>query len=133
MRDANQPRTGRGNAWTFYYDADCRMCAAVVRWLRRLDWRNRVLWTPIQAVESPPPGITREDFVRSAYLVCAPGDNYEGFFAFRRLAMALPLLIPLGALMWLPGAHLIGVPVYRLVANNRHRFSWCGSSGRSHR
>ena len=78
MRDANRPRTGRGNSATFYYDADCRMCAAVVRWLRRLDWRNRVLWIPIHTVESPPPGITREDFERSAYLVCAREITMRG-------------------------------------------------------
>ena len=134
MPDSEQPTTTRSrNAWTFYYDADCRMCTAVVRWLRWCDWRNRILWSPIQALESPPSGIAWEDLERSAYLVCAPGDNHEGFFAFRRLFMALPVLFPLGALMWLPGGSLIGVAVYRLVADNRHRISRCEIPGRSRR
>ena len=28
-------------ALTFYYDADCGMCTATVRWLRRFDWRRQ--------------------------------------------------------------------------------------------
>ena len=102
------------------------MCAATVRWLRLFDWRNRIEWRTTQDIASPPPGITREDLDRSAYLVCPPGDNYEGFFAFRKLLMVLPALFPLGALMWVPGVHLIGVPIYRKVADNRHRISRCG-------
>ena len=116
-------------AWTFYYDGDCGMCAATVRCLRRFDWRNRIEWKAMQDIASPPLGITREDLDRSAYIVCAPGQNYEGFFAFRKMLMVMPLLFPLGALMWVPGVHLIGVPIYRLVADNRHRISRCGVPG----
>ena len=43
--------------------------------------------------------------------------------------MVMPALFPLGALMWVPGVHLIGVPIYRLVADNRHRISRCGVPG----
>ena len=105
------------------------MCAATVRCLQRFDWRNRIEWKAMQDIASPPPGITREDLDRSAYLVCAPGENYEGFFGFRKMFMAMPLLFPLGALMWVPGVHLIGVSTYRLVADNRHRISRCGLPG----
>ncbi len=119
LRPAGQP------AWTFYYDAECVTCAAAVKWLRRFDWRNRIDWTAAQAAAAAPLGLTRDDLNRSAYLVCAPGDNHEGFFAFRKLMTALPALFPLGALMWLPGARFIGVPVYRLIADNRHRISGC--------
>ncbi len=115
--------------WTFHYDADCGMCAAVVRWLRRFDTRDRVAWTPIQSLDTPPHGLTHADLERSAYLVCAPGDNHEGFFAFRKLLLKLPLLSPLGALMWLPGARLIGVPAYRCIARNRHKISNCKVPG----
>ncbi len=115
--------------WTFYYDADCGMCSAVVRWLSRFDTRKRITWAAIQTLDAPPQGLRRDDLERAAYLVCGPGDNHEGFFAFRRLLLKLPLLSPLGALMWLPGARLIGVPAYRWVARNRYRISGCGMPG----
>ena len=153
----NPLRHVEGDSRTFYYDADCRLCAAAVRWLRWADWRNRITWTAAQDAAILPKGLTQNDLERSAYLVCAPGnnhvcatgdnhvratgdnhvcatgdnhvcatgDNHEGFFAFRRLHTSMPVLLPLGVLMWLPGVHLIGVPVYRLIADNRHRFSRC--------
>ena len=116
-------------AWTFYYDADCGMCTAVVRWLSRFDFRNRILWTPIQTLEATPKGLSYADLEEAAYLARAPGDNYEGFYAFRKLLLKLPLLSPLGALMWLPGVRLIGVPAYRWVARNRYRISGCPAPG----
>ena len=115
-------------AWTFYYDADCGMCSTVTRWLRRFDWRRRIEWASIQSLRSPPQGLSGDDLERAAYLVCGPGDNYEGFFAFRKLLLELPALFPLGALMWLPGARLAGVPIYRWIARNRYRISGCGIS-----
>ena len=110
---------------TFLYDADCGMCAATVRFLRRFDTRKRIAWTPIQSLDAPPQGLTRADLERSAYLTCAPGDNHEGFYAFRKLLLKLPLLSPLGALLWIPGVRFIGVPAYRWVARNRYRISGC--------
>ena len=115
--------------WTFYYDADCGMCTAVVRWMRRFDTRKRIAWTAIQSLDTPPHGLTHADLEAAAYLVCAPGDNHEGFFAFRKLLLRLPLLSPLGALMWIPGARFIGVPAYRWVARNRYRISGCPVPG----
>ncbi len=109
----------------FYYDADCGMCSSVVRWLRHFDTRARISWTPIQNIHTPPPGLSQDDLRKAAYLVCAPGDNHEGFFAFRELLLKLPPLSPLGALMRLPGVSLIGVPAYRWVARNRYRISEC--------
>ena len=109
----------------FYYDGDCGLCTACVTWLRRLDWRNRVSWKPWQKIACLPQGLTRDDLERSAYMEDAQGDIHEGFFAFRRLLVVLPVLIPLGLLMWLPGLQLIGVPIYRLVARNRCRISGC--------
>ena len=115
--------------WTFYYDADCGMCTTVVRWLRRFDSRKRITWTAIQTLDTLPKGLSYADLEEAAYLVCASGDNYEGFFAFRKLLLRLPLISPLGALMWIPGAGLIGVPAYHWVARNRYRISGCPVPG----
>lgn len=112
-----------GSALIFYYDGDCGFCTACVRCLSRLDWRDRISWKPWQNMACLPQGLTCDDLERSAYLEDARGDIHEGFFAVRTLLVALPVLILLGLLMWLPGLHLIGVPLYRLVARNRCRIS----------
>lgn len=113
------------HALIFYYDGDCGFCTVCVRCLSRFDWRKRVSWRPWQEMACLPQGLTRDDLERSAYVEDARGDIFEGFFAVRRLLMALPVLVPLGLLMWLPGLHIIGVPLYRLVARNRFRISSC--------
>ena len=110
----------------FYYDGHCGMCLRLVRWLKRTDSRGRVTWLPYQSLDEPPTGITWEDMGRAAYLVSDSGEVSEGFYAIRELLTKLPALAAIGALMWLPGVSLIGAPVYRLVARNRHRISSCG-------
>lgn len=116
-------------AWTLYYDGECGMCTALVRRLRGLDRRGRISWRPSQSLKQPPAGLGWDDLARSAYLECGPGELLEGFFAIRRLLTALPALWVVGAIMHLPGVSLLGVPVYRLVADRRGRASDC-SEGR---
>ena len=111
--------------YTFIYDADCGMCASAVRLLRRLDRRDRVSWTSSQSLDTPPPGLSRDDLDRSAYIETPAGDLHEGFFAIRELLLRLPVTAPIGALMMLPGVRLVGEPAYRWVARNRYRISGC--------
>ena len=113
---------------TFYYDADCGMCAGVVRFLRRFDARGRVAWTAVQSLDAPPEGLTWEDLERSAWL-SRGGEWREGFYAIRELLGLLPALAAVGGLMRLPGVRFVGVPAYRLVADNRYRISGCRVSG----
>ena len=110
----------------FYYDADCRFCTWLVRWLSRADVLQRVTWTPYQSLETPPPGISWEDLKRSVYLVdgCR-GRHYEGFYAIRMLTVRIPLLAPLAPIFWLPAIGLVGAAVYRWVARNRYRIFGC--------
>ena len=120
----------------FLYDADCRFCTMLVRWLARADVFKRVTWTPYQSLEMPPPGISWQDLERSAYLVdgCR-GRRYEGFYAIRMLTVHLPLLAPLAPIFWFPAIALVGVPLYRWVARNRNRILGCDvpASGRRHK
>ena len=124
---------GMKKSQVFYYDADCRFCAGLARWLSRVDVLHWVIWTPYQSLDAPPPGLSWDDLERSAYLVGGPeGRRYEGFYAFRLLTVRLPLLAPLAPIFWFPGMRLIGVTVYRWVARNRYRIFGCSvpASGR---
>ena len=67
--------------------------------------------------------ITLADMERAAYTISPNGEIAEGYHAIRTLFRIIPTLAPLALLMTIPGASLIGVPLYRLIANNRHRIS----------
>ena len=102
-----------------YYDGHCRLCIRIMRWLKWLDrtgsleFRDNVDDTATQV------GLTSADLARSAYLVAPGGRVFEGFYAFRRLVLRLPLLWPLAPLAWMPGAAFLGTRLYRWVADRR--------------
>ena len=124
----------------FYYDAECRFCVALARLLERLDW-GRVLELRAGLDEDARRvGLTDVDLQRSAYLVSPGGTDVargggrdctvlEGFFAFRRLSLLVPLLWPFAPLLWLPGSGLLGPRMYRWVADNRRGIFGCAREG----
>ncbi len=113
----------------FYYDAECRFCVALARMLGRLD-RGRALELRAGMDEDARRvGLAEPDLQRSAYLVSPGGQALEGFFAFRRLSLLVPLLWPFAPLLWLPGSGLLGPRVYRWVADNRRGIFGCAKEG----
>ena len=111
--------------WIMYYDGQCRLCTGVVRILRLLDVTSTLRYRSYQDLETPPRGLSWHDLERSAYLVTSTGKAYEGFFAFRMLALKMPAFLLLSPLLWFPGVGTLGKAVYRWVADNRHRLSSC--------
>jgi len=45
---------------------------------------------------------------------------FRGFYAIRRIALEVPLMWPLAALLVLPGASAAGVPIYAWIARTRY-------------
>jgi predicted DCC family thiol-disulfide oxidoreductase YuxK len=119
METQDGPVTDR-QTWVMYYDGTCGFCAAVVDILDRIDLRDRVAWIPFQSLETLPAGLTKEDLDAAAYLD-SDGRLEGGFYAFRRLTVGLPLLLPLAPLFWFPGVRFAGAAVYDWVARNRYR------------
>ena len=109
-----------------YYDGDCGFCILVVRVLSTLDLLHRVSWTPYQALDEPPAGLSWTDLERSAYLDTGWGTYREGFYAFQALTIQLAPLLPLAPIVWFPGIHRPGEALYRWVAGNRCRLTRCG-------
>ena len=107
------------------YDADCRLCATLARWLSRADILQRIIWTPYQSLDAPPSGLSWDDLKRSAYLVDGGDQQIEGFYAFRMLTVRIVLLAPLALIFWFPGINVIGSALYRWVARNRYRLFGC--------
>ena len=107
------------------YDADCRLCATLARWLSRADILQRIIWTPYQSLDAPPSGLSWDDLKRSAYLVDGGDQQIEGFYAFRMHTVRIVLLAPLALIFWFPGINVIGSALYRWVARNRYRLFGC--------
>jgi predicted DCC family thiol-disulfide oxidoreductase YuxK len=62
------------------------------------------------------------------HVVTTSGRVYRGARCIRFLSLRMPLLVPLGLLLWVPGVIWIAEHIYNLVANNRlvlSRFFGC--------
>ncbi len=96
-----------------------------MRWLTRLDWLHALAPLPVsdpRALQAAP-GLTHEALLSVIHCVAPDGRVYRGARAFRHMLLRLPLLAPLGLLLWVPGLIGIAEAAYRRVARNRERLS----------
>jgi len=106
------------------YDGLCRFCIRSLALVQAIDTRSALRLHDANdrsAVLERFPALRDADFDAAMYAVDADGRTYEGFYAFRRIAHALPLAWPLVPLLHLPGAGALGSRAYALVARNRRR------------
>jgi len=116
-------------AGTVLYDDTCPLCVSQVRWLTRLDWFRAVSFLPISDARAGAvaPGIPRAELLAAIHCVAGNGTVCRGARCFRFLAMRLPLLVPVGALLWIPGMIQLAETIYRWISRNRYRLSrWFG-------
>jgi predicted DCC family thiol-disulfide oxidoreductase YuxK len=112
----------RSDTLIVIYDAECAFCRAAARWLQRHDRRGRVQLEPIaDVVDVRGRRLYRSALEEEMHVVDAGGRVHRGFRGWRRIAREVPVLRPVWPLLWVPGATLIGDPVYRWVADHR---SW---------
>ena len=107
------------------YDSDCPLCTFQMRLLTWLDWFNKAELLPIndpRAAEAAP-GIVREDLLEAIHCVTPEGKVYRGARAFRFLGMRMPMMIPLGLFLWIPGVIWVAEKFYMWVSRNRHLLS----------
>ena len=69
------------------------------------------------------PDITREDLLEAIHCITPEGKIHGGARAIRFLGMRIPLLVPVGLFLWLPGVIWIAEKAYAFVSRNRHFFS----------
>jgi predicted DCC family thiol-disulfide oxidoreductase YuxK len=96
-----------------------------MRLLTWLDWLNKAELLPINDPRAAEvgPTIEREDLHEAIHCVTPEGTIYRGARAFRFLGMRMPLLIPLGVFLWIPGVIWIAEKFYMWVSRNRHLLS----------
>jgi predicted DCC family thiol-disulfide oxidoreductase YuxK len=107
------------------YDDECGFCASQTRLLRRLDWFNAFRFQGISDPHSLKlvPSAKREDLSAAIHCVTKDGKVFRAARCFRFIAMRIPALLPLGLLLWLPGAIRVAEKIYNRVARNRQFLS----------
>jgi len=110
---------------TVLYDSECPLCTFQMKSLTWLDWLNKVDFLAIQdeAASAKAPELTREDLLEAIHCITPEEDIHRGARAIRFLGLRMPLLIPVGLFLWIPGVIWIAEKVYMAISRNRHVLS----------
>lgn len=103
------------------FDSDCPLCTFQSRLLSWMDWFNVVEMVPLNDARAAAiaPGITREDLLEAIHCITPEGEIHRGARAFRFLGMRIPLLVPTGLFLWIPGIIKIAEIVYAFISKHR--------------
>ena len=107
-----------------FFDGSCSVCAAEMEVYRVKEHGGRLRFVDISdpAFDPAPYGITLEAFMFEMHAIDRDNRVYRGVDAFRAIWQAFPaspLFGLLGALVTLPGAHLLARVAYRCFARIR--------------
>ena len=114
------------------YDGLCPLCRRTVRLLARFDLFTRLEFLDFRRIDlneynrSHTLDLARKELEEEMNVIFQ-GKAYRGFYGYRRIASALPVLWPLAPWLFLPGISSLGALVYGYVARNRLKFLWCDS------
>ena len=114
------------------YDGLCPLCNRTVRLLTGFDLFTRLEFLDFRAIDldeynhSHKLDLARKELEEEMYVIFQ-GKAYRGFYGYRRIASALPVLWPLAPWLFLPGISFLGELVYGYVARNRLKILWCDS------
>ena len=106
---------------TVLYDRECPLCTFQMKTLTWLDWLGKVDFLPIQedAATEMAPQLTREDLLEAIHCITPEGEIHRGARAIRFLGLRMPLLVPVGLFLWIPGVIWIAEKIYMWVSRNR--------------
>jgi predicted DCC family thiol-disulfide oxidoreductase YuxK len=110
------------------YDGHCGFCIRSLNVVRKFDVRDALSFhdshSPATLAEFPE--LRDADLADAMYTIVAGECPYRGFFSFRRILWASPLLWPLLPLFYFPGVSVAGDRVYAWIAGHRKNFG-CAS------
>ena len=107
------------------YDDECPLCTFQMKVLTWLDWLNVAALVPLSSdrAQEAVPQLDRETLRAAMHVITTRGKIYRGARCIRFLALRMPLLVPLGLVLWIPGVIWIAEHIYQLVARNRYVLS----------
>lgn len=103
------------------YDGDCPLCTFQMKLLTWMDWLNQTTLVPLanEKVQTLVPDLSREALMSAIHCLDTSGRIHRGARCIRFLSMRMPLLIPLGLVLWFPGVILIAEKIYQWISRNR--------------
>lgn len=110
---------------TVLYDGDCSLCTFQSRVISWLDWFNAFTLMPIadpRAAEIAP-GIGRADLLEAIHCVAKDGRIHRGARCIRFVSLRMPLAVPAGLFLWIPGVIQVAEVAYKWLSQNRHLIS----------
>ncbi len=115
------------------YDGDCPLCTFQMKILTWMDWLNLTTLVPLTdaKVGRIAPQLTREQLLSAIHCLDKHGRIHRGARCIRFLSLRMPLLLPLGLFLWLPGIIWIAEKVYQWISRNRlvlSRLFGCGDA-----
>lgn len=109
---------------TLFYDANCGFCRMFITWVIAFDFFAKIEPMDInllpEKIAINTQIINKGDFLKEISLLSPSKQLYRGFYAVRKILTYIPHMWILLPLFWLPGASIVGVYLYRLVAKNRY-------------
>lgn len=115
---------------TALYDGHCVICNTTRRIIRALDWFRQVEFLDLHLPEAKTryPHINHEQAMGEIHVIEPSGRIFTGFYGTRRMLRAVPLGVPLWAILRLPIiGDWLGVRVYRFIARHRYAINrWLG-------
>jgi len=103
------------------YDDECPLCVFQMKLLTWLDWLHVSALVPLSSEQAREvaPQVDRETLRSAMHVVTTKGKILRGARCIRFLSLRMPLLVPLGLLLWAPGVIWIAEHIYALVSKNR--------------
>ena len=107
---------------TFYFDAECPLCARTHLVIEHLDLGQIVRFRSVQFYAEQEPalaGLFQDALLDDIHSVDRRGRVYSGIDTYAQVFNAIPYLKPISWLIRTPGIYHLGKAVYGFVARNR--------------
>ncbi|MBP2243339.1 putative DCC family thiol-disulfide oxidoreductase YuxK [Cytobacillus eiseniae] len=92
---------------------------------QKLDWLEKVEWISLQEYEKGEHThiFDKESLRKELHLITPTGKVLKGYYAIRYLFLLFPASCLIGLIGYIPLSPIIGKPIYKWVAKNRHRWT----------
>ncbi len=107
---------------TFYYDAECPLCARTVIVLKHFDIFRKLEFISVQSSFGNVPAlksISEDELLNDIHSVTKSGIVSKGYDTYRKAFASMLWTMPLAWLMYLPGISHLGRSIYSYIAENR--------------